>query len=106
MIMVCEPIFKLLKKGVPKVWNEECQEAFETIKRYLSNPPILVPPRQGELLLLYLTVTETATGAMLAQYLEGSKKENAIYYLSKKMTDYEVKYNAIEKACVALVWAT
>ena len=103
---ICEPVFKLLKKGEPKEWNEECQEAFEAIKRYLSNPPILVPPREGEPLLLYLIVIETAMGAMLAQYLEESRKENAIYYLSKKMTDYEVNYNAVEKTCVALVWAS
>ncbi|MBY3556109.1 hypothetical protein HGI15_22510, partial [Modestobacter lapidis] len=96
LTMVCEPIFKLLKKGAPKEWNENCQKAFDTIKEYLSNPPILVPPRQGEPLLLYLTATETAMGAMLAQYLQESRKENAIYYLSKKMTDYEANYDQLE----------
>ncbi|MBY3556067.1 reverse transcriptase-like protein, partial [Modestobacter lapidis] len=54
----------------------------------------------------YLTATETAMGAMLAQYLQESRKENAIYYLSKKMTDYEANYDPLEKTCVALVWAT
>src|SRR5262249_60117465 len=29
-----------------------------------------------------------------------------IYYLSKKKKDYEVKYNQVEKTCLALVWAT
>ena len=43
---------------------------------------------------------------MLAQYLEESRKENEIYYISKKMLAYEEKYSPLEKTCVALVWAT
>ncbi|XP_075649978.1 uncharacterized protein LOC142620501 [Castanea sativa] len=44
--------------------------------------------------------------ALLAQYLEDTRKENAIYYTSKKMLPYEQKYSPSEKTCVALVWAT
>ena len=57
-------------------------------------------------LLLYLTTTDTEIGALLAQYPEESRKENAIYYISKKMLPYEEKYSPLEKTCVALVWAT
>ena len=32
--------------------------------------------------------------------------ERAIYYLSKKMLEYEPRYTPLEKACLALVWAT
>ena len=42
---------------------------------------------------------------MLAQYNDHGK-ERAIYYLSKKMLDYELKYTTIEKTCLALVWVT
>ena len=45
-------------------------------------------------------------GALLAQYLEEPRKENVIYYISKKMLAYEKKYSPLEKICVALVWAT
>ena len=45
-------------------------------------------------------------GSMLAQYDEDRRKERAIYYLSKKMTDYETWYTNLEKTCLALVWAT
>ena len=33
----CEPIFKLLKKGEPKEWIEDCQKAFKAVKEYFSN---------------------------------------------------------------------
>ncbi|XP_050280337.1 uncharacterized protein LOC126721330 [Quercus robur] len=45
-------------------------------------------------------------GTLLAQYLEETRKENAIYYISKKMLPYEEKYSPLEKTCVELVWAT
>ena len=45
-------------------------------------------------------------GALLAQYLEESRKENAIYYINKKMLPYEEKYLPLKKTYVALVWAT
>ena len=104
--MTCEPFFQLLKKEVPIVWNEQCQEVFEKIKNYLMKPPILVPPVLEKPLLLYLTTTNTTMGALLAQYLEEFRKENAIYYISKKMLAYEEKYSPLEKTCVTLVWAT
>ncbi|XP_034673385.1 uncharacterized protein LOC117904733 [Vitis riparia] len=46
-----------------------------------------------------------ALGCMLAQ-IDDSGKERAIYYLSKRMLEYEVKYIMIERLCLALVWAT
>ena len=69
-------------------------------------PPILVLPTPEKPLLLYLTTTYTTMGALLAQYLEETKKENAIYYISKKMLPYEENYSLVEKTCIALVWAT
>ena len=60
------------------VWNEQCQEAFEKIKNYLMKPPILVPLVPEKSLLLYLIITDTTMGALLAQYLEETRKGNAI----------------------------
>ena len=66
-------------------------------------PPILVPSVPEKLLLLYLIITDTVIGALVAQYLEESRKENVIYYISKKMLAYEEKYSPLEKTGVALV---
>ncbi|XP_026392711.1 uncharacterized protein LOC113288000 [Papaver somniferum] len=103
---VCAPIFKLLRKNSPKEWNEECKEAFDQIKKYLSNPPVLVPPVPVKPLLLYLSVTDSSMGAVLGQYEEDGKKEQAIYYISKTLSGYESKYSTLEKTCISLVWAT
>ena len=66
-------------------------------------PPILVPLVPEKPLLLYLTITNTTMRALLAQYLEDTRKENVIYYISKKMFPYEEKYSPLKKTCVALI---
>ena len=101
---MCEPIFKLLKKNAKLEWNEKCQLAFEEVKHYLTCPPVLVPPHKSKPLILYLTVMDEALGAMLAQEQPDSKKENAIYFVSRRFQGSEINYSALEKSCAALVW--
>ncbi|PKI40931.1 hypothetical protein CRG98_038679 [Punica granatum] len=100
----CQPLFRLLRKNTAIEWNEECQKAFNTIKAYLVQPPVLVPPTPGRPLILYLTVRRQSLGCMLGQEEESTHTEHAIYYLSKKFTDGESNYPEIEKMCCALVW--
>ncbi|KAL9224714.1 hypothetical protein vseg_000724 [Gypsophila vaccaria] len=104
LTMICAPIFKKLKKEEHTKWDDACQQAFDKIKSVLSNPPILVPPKENLPLSLYITTTLTAMGAMLAQTVNG--EERAIYYISKKFQDYETRYTPLEKSCLALVWST
>ncbi|XP_074315608.1 uncharacterized protein LOC141651810 [Silene latifolia] len=70
------------------MWDGQCQAAFDKVKEVLSSPPLFSPPVAGLPLSLYLTVTDTAMGAMLAQTVD--KEERVIYYISKKFLDYEV----------------
>ncbi|XP_070025833.1 uncharacterized protein [Nicotiana sylvestris] len=100
----CEPIFKLLKKDTAIKWTSECQEAFDKVKEYLSNPPVLVPPEAGRPLFLYMSVLENSFGCVIGQHDITNKKERAIYYLSKKFTSYEAKYTLLERTCCALTW--
>ena len=102
LIDICEPIFRLLRKSQRTIWDDQCQRAFEKIKEYLLSPPVLVPPTPGHPLLLYLSVSDIALGCMLAQ-LYDLGKERAIYYLSKRMLEYETRYIVIERCCLALV---
>ncbi|RDX82391.1 hypothetical protein CR513_36814, partial [Mucuna pruriens] len=81
------------------------RQAFEKIKEYLENPPILVPAIPKRPLILYLTILEESMGYMLGQHDDTGKNERVIYYLSKKFTDCEKRYPALERICCALVWA-
>ena len=52
----CQPFLQVLKKAFQ--WDTCCEEAFAALKTYLSSPPILVSPFEGELLTLYLAVSD------------------------------------------------
>ncbi|XP_061960352.1 uncharacterized protein LOC133681211 [Populus nigra] len=81
LIVTCEPIFRLLRKKNPGVWDNDCQEAFDKIKKYLQIPPLLVPLTLGKPLILYLTVTETAMGCVPGQHDESGRKKLRKYML-------------------------
>ncbi|XP_070022288.1 uncharacterized protein [Nicotiana sylvestris] len=89
-IVICEPIFKILRKDAS--WTEDCQKAFDKIKEYMFIPPVLVPPEPGQPLLLYLSVLDGAFGCALGKHDETGRKEQALYYLSKKFTPYEARF--------------
>ena len=66
------------------------------IRGYLLSSQVLVPPTSGCPLLLYLSVSDMALGCMLAQ-LDDSRKERAIYYLGKRMLEYECSQTEVRK---------
>ncbi|KAK5784645.1 hypothetical protein PVK06_039171 [Gossypium arboreum] len=102
----CDIVFRFLKKHNLGEWDEECQRAFNKVKQYLSNAPVLMPPNPDKLLILYLAVFRNSMGCVLGQHDESGKKEKAIYYLSKKFIECETGYPPIEKLCYALIWTT
>ena len=75
MTATCEPIFKLLKKDQDCVWTDDFQREFESIKEYLLELPILLPPVEGRPLIMYLTVLDKFMGCILGQQDEIGKKE-------------------------------
>ena len=64
-----------------------------------------MPPIYGKPLILYISATETSIGILLAQE-DNSNREWAIYYLSCTFISYEMNYNIIEKAFLAVVFAS
>ena len=51
----CLPFFRTLRKSFE--WTDECQRAFEDLKKYLSSPLLLSPSKPGEELYLYIAVS-------------------------------------------------
>ncbi|XP_049362259.1 uncharacterized protein LOC125826948 [Solanum verrucosum] len=100
----CQPFNHLLKKDALFHWDQSCRNAFESIKRYLMNLPVLGEPTLGKPLILYIASQERSLGALLAQENE-AKKEQAMYYLSRTLIGAELNYTPIEKMCLALLYA-
>ena len=51
----CLPFFRILKRSFE--WTNECQQAFENLKLYLSSPSLLSLSKPGEKLYLYLAIS-------------------------------------------------
>ncbi|KAK0571195.1 hypothetical protein LWI29_012312 [Acer saccharum] len=100
----CAPFFKAIKKGKRLEWNKECEAAFQKLKEYLGRAPILSKPMVGEILYLYLSVTEVATSSVLIRMEEGIQR--SVYYNSKALLPAETRYSPAEKIALALITAT
>ena len=97
----CQPFFQVLKKAFQ--WDEKCEEAFVALKTYLSSPPILVSPIEGEFLTLYLVVSGFSTSAVLVRDRE--RVQHPVYYCSRALRGAEERYPKMEKLILALVIA-
>ncbi|XP_050229158.1 uncharacterized protein LOC126678297 [Mercurialis annua] len=60
----------------------------------------MTPPKPNKPLLLYLSAAHESLRCMLAQ--EDNGVERAVYYLSRGLTDTEIRYTDIEKMCLCL----
>ena len=98
----CLPFFKTLKKVF--AWTEKCETAFQELKHYLSNPPLLSPSKEGEDLFLYLAVFVTAVSAALVR--EENRVQLSVYYVSQAFQGAEARYPPIEKITFAQIVAS
>ncbi|CAL2238067.1 unnamed protein product [Prunus armeniaca] len=66
-----QPFYSLLrlKQEHTFKWEEQHQQAFEEIKHYLSNPPVLSPPKKGRPLKLYVSASEVSIGNLIKYML-------------------------------------
>ena len=94
----CLPFFRTLKKSFE--WTDECQQAFEESKAYLSAPPLLSPSQPNEKLFLYLVVSPTSINTALIKKEE--KVQKPIYYASRALRGAEERYPPMEKLAFAL----
>ncbi|KAL2227023.1 UNVERIFIED_CONTAM: Retrovirus-related Pol polyprotein from transposon [Sesamum indicum] len=67
---------KLTVKGFD--WTEECERAFQELKSYLRSPPLLANPEEGDILYLYLAISNNAVNSVLVK--EKGKIQNPVYY--------------------------
>ena len=93
----CQPFFQVLKKAFQ--WGTRCEEAFSALKTYLSSPPILVSPSEGELLTLYLAVSDFSTSAVLIR--DKDRVQHHVYYCSRALRGAEERYPRMEKLILA-----
>lgn len=84
-------------------WEPEHQKD-EEIKKYMSNPLVVLPPERNKPIKLYISASDLTIGSILAQQDNDSVKR-AIYYLSRVLNDAEIRYSSIDKLCLCLYFS-
>ncbi|GKC27619.1 reverse transcriptase domain-containing protein [Tanacetum coccineum] len=100
---ISRPITHLLEKDTPFVFSQDCINAFETLKKKLTEAPILVVPDWNLPFELMCDASDFAIGAVLGQ--RKTKHFQPIHYASKTMTEAQIHYTTTEKEMLAVVYA-
>ncbi|KAJ9566095.1 hypothetical protein OSB04_002061 [Centaurea solstitialis] len=94
---------KLTGRNQGFLWTDEHEKALQELKQYMTSPPLLTKPVEGESLQLYLAVSKNATSAVLVR--EEDQRQQPIYYVSKSFLDAETRYTSMEKLLLGLMTA-
>ncbi|XP_017604101.1 uncharacterized protein LOC108450840 [Gossypium arboreum] len=93
-LVLAAPLTKLLRKGAPFVWTSKQQEAFEKLKKVLTEASVLIQPESGKDFTVYSDASHIGLGCMLMQ--EG--KVDA--YASQQLKPHEESELKIESVPV------
>lgn len=99
---IVEPLRVQIKKGTVFEWSNECEDAFNEIKKGIVGAPTL-----GHFSIAgktYVTTDASAigAGAILTQVCNG--EERIIGFASRRLRDAELSYSVIEKEALAYCW--
>jgi hypothetical protein len=81
------PFFKLLKLKEKFEWLEEVDTTFAELKQFLTSPLVLMAPKEGKTLLLYIAATNrvVSTAIIVEREEVGHvyKVQRPIYFISE-----------------------
>ncbi|GJY08554.1 reverse transcriptase domain-containing protein [Tanacetum coccineum] len=100
---ISRPMTHLLEKNTPFIFSNECIQAFETLKKKLTEAPILIALDWDLPFELMCNASDFSIGAVLRQRHE--KHFRPIHYASKTLNEAELHYTTTEKEMLAVVYA-
>jgi hypothetical protein len=101
------PFYKLLKKVDKFQWTSEAQEALDALKKILTTPPVLKPPRRAtstqpakDLLLYISCTTHVVSTALVVERVEEGHAypvQHLVYFISEVLGPSKKKYPQVQK---------
>nr|GEU53028.1 DNA-directed DNA polymerase [Tanacetum cinerariifolium] len=101
--MLKRPMTQLLEKDTPFIFSQKYVVAFQTLKRKLTEAPILIAPDWDMPFEIMCDASDSFIGAVPGQ--REDKHFRPIHYASKTMTKAESNYTTTEKEMLAVVYA-
>lgn len=98
---IARPLYNLCKKDQTFEWTTECEEAFQTLKFKLMNPPVLIYPRFDYPFVITSDASKVAIAAILSNKIDG--EERPIQYFSKTLNSAQRNYSTIELELFAII---
>ncbi|GFV84445.1 retrovirus-related Pol polyprotein from transposon 17.6 [Trichonephila clavipes] len=96
---ICEPLYRLKKKGAKFNWSTEAQDSFNKVKRALKEAPVLQLPNFQEEFNLFTDASGIGIGAVLNQ------NHRPIAFASRTLNKMERNYTVTEREYLAVIWA-
>jgi hypothetical protein len=95
-------LHSLKKKGVPFVWHNEHQAAFESLRQVLFEAPVLQIPDFSKEFVLVTDASNLAVSVILPQQVGGALAP--VSYYIWLLTAAKRKYSAYERECLAAIF--
>jgi hypothetical protein len=99
---VAEPLTEMLRKNVPLQWSERRQKAFEDLKSFLVNSPVLSLPRDDGEYVLDVDASLVRAGAILQRRQDGVLR--VIEYASRTFNRAERNYCVTRREMASLIF--
>ena len=93
------PMTRLTRKEVKFDWDDQCEEAFQELKRRLTTTPILIVPDRGHGYIVYCDASRAGLGCVLM------KSGRVVAYGSRQLNIHEQNYPTHYMELAAVVFA-
>lgn len=100
---IMSPMYNLLRKDVPFVFDENCMKAFNKVKELLTTAPILAHYDPNAPAVLTVDASSTGLGCVLS-IIDSEGAERPVSFASRTLSLAERNYSQIDKEATAIVF--
>ena len=103
-------LYRLLKKLDKFVWDQEADDAFELLKKILTEAPVLAAPQPREPMLLYIAAGPRAVSVVVVverkEEAKGHPVQRPVYYVSEVLSEAKQRYPHWQKLVFGVFMAS
>jgi hypothetical protein len=100
--IIAEPLYALTRKGEKFKWTSKQEDAFNLLKRRLTEAPVLALPRDDAPTILDVDACDTGIGAVVSQIIDG--EERPLAYASRTLNAAERNYCITRREALSLIF--
>ncbi|XP_071921824.1 uncharacterized mitochondrial protein AtMg00860-like [Coffea arabica] len=96
---LASPLTNLTKKSNRFLWDAQCEQSFQELKKRLTMAPVLALPNGKDSFIVYTNASKEGLGYVLMQ------NKNVIVFASRKLKTHEQNYPTHDLELAAVVFA-